>query len=103
MIVVSDTSPLCYLVLIGCPDVLQKLYSEVWTTETVMTELCHSEAPELVRVWAIDPPQWLKVFSDPPELDRTNGRRHCSSGRIRSPHSGCGPRIESVWAVGRAA
>lgn len=71
MIVVSDTSPLCYLVLIGYPDVFQRLYGEILTTETVMTELRHSEAPELVRVWAVDPPPWLKVFPDPPEFDRT--------------------------------
>ena len=72
MIVVSDTSPLCYLVLIGCEEILPKLHQSVATTQTVIDELRHADAPPIVRVWAERPPAWLVVHPDPtvndPEL-----------------------------------
>jgi len=69
MIVVSNTSPLCYLILIGSIEVLPTLYGEILTTQTVLNELCHPDAPERVRVWANTPPGWLKVRSDPSTVD----------------------------------
>ena len=71
MIVVSNTSPLCYLVLIGCAPVLPELYGEVATTETVLAELRHADAPPAVRTWAAAPPEWLKIHSDPVPRDST--------------------------------
>ncbi len=72
MIVVSDTSPLCYLVLIGCEEILPKLHPSVATTRTVIDELRHADAPPVVRAWAERPPDWLAVHPDPavndPEL-----------------------------------
>ena len=35
MTLVSNTSPLCYLVLIGHVEILPKLYGNVHTTQTV--------------------------------------------------------------------
>ena len=69
MIVVSNTSPLCYLVLIGQAEVLPKLYGSVATTQTVLTELCHPDAPPLIRAWATTPPDWLKAHPDPAPSD----------------------------------
>ena len=69
MIVVSNTSPLCYLILIGHADVLPKLYGSVATTQTVLTELRHADAPPLIRAWATTPPDWLKVHADPAAAD----------------------------------
>ena len=71
MIVVSNTSPLCYLVLIGCADVLPKLYGEVLTSHTVLIELRHPDAPDAVRLWAAAPPDWLRVHPDPREPDQS--------------------------------
>jgi predicted nucleic acid-binding protein len=72
MIVVTDTSPLCYLVLIGCEEFLPKLYHSVATTQTVIAELRHADAPPVVRAWAEQPPVWLVIHPDPvandPEL-----------------------------------
>ena len=76
MTVVSNTSPLCYVILIGCADILPKLYGEAHTTQTVLTELRHPDAPESVRVWANTPPVWLKVHSDPPEPDASLAPLH---------------------------
>lgn len=69
MTIVSDTSPLCYLILIGYADVLPKLYGEIFATQTVLAELCHPDAPAPVRAWSLSPPDWLKVQPDPPESD----------------------------------
>lgn len=67
MIVVSDTSPLNYLILIDAIHVLPKLFLDVFTTRLVLQELIHPRAPEPVRSWAHSPPQWLSVF-DPIRL-----------------------------------
>lgn len=76
MTIVSNTSPLCYLVLIGCADIPPKLYGEVLTTQTVMSELRHPDAPDAVRLWATAPPGWLKVQADPPETDQSLASLH---------------------------
>jgi predicted nucleic acid-binding protein len=76
MTIVSDTSPLCYLILIGCADVLPKLYGEIFTTQTVLTELCHPDAPAPVRAWSLSPPDWVKVQPDPSESDSSLASLH---------------------------
>jgi hypothetical protein len=52
MIVVADTSPLNYLVLLGHIDILAKIYAEVLAPQTVLDELQDSDAPAEVRAWA---------------------------------------------------
>lgn len=71
MIIVSNTSPLCYLVLIGQADVLTQLYGEIHVTQKVIEELLHPDAPATVRDWAKSPPDWLKIHADPEEPDTT--------------------------------
>jgi len=61
MIAVSDTSPICYLILIGEIDILPKLYSQVLTPPTVIAELLHEDAPEAVRGWAGIIPSWIST------------------------------------------
>ena len=61
MIVVSDTSPLNYLVLLGAVDVLPQLFGEVHCPPAVLQELHHPRAPQSVRNWAKQPPAWLHV------------------------------------------
>jgi predicted nucleic acid-binding protein len=70
MIIVSNTSPLCYLVLIGHADVLAKLFGEIHVTRKVLEELRHPDAPPAVRQWATTPSAWLKIHSDPEEPDQ---------------------------------
>jgi predicted nucleic acid-binding protein len=71
MTVVSNTSPLCYLALIGHADILPKLYGSVHITQKVLEELRHPHAPPSVRLWAATPPDWLQIHSDPQEPDLT--------------------------------
>lgn len=56
MKVVSNTSPLCYLVLIEHIDVLPALFGEVIIPEGVILELKDKGAPEAVRQWLVSPP-----------------------------------------------
>ena len=39
MIIISDTSSLCYLILIDCVDILPKLYDQIIIPELVYEEL----------------------------------------------------------------
>ena len=56
MIVVSDTSPLNYLVLIERVHVLPTLFGRVVAPVAVIAELGHPATPTVVRAWAADPP-----------------------------------------------
>lgn len=59
MIIVSDSSPLHYLVLIGHVEVLPSLFREVVIPPAVLAELRHVRAPQHVRQWVESPPSWL--------------------------------------------
>lgn len=61
MIVVADTSPLNYLVLIGHVDLLPRMYGRVVVPEGVATELVDPGSPPEVRSWASTRPIWLEV------------------------------------------
>ncbi|HLY54370.1 MAG TPA: DUF3368 domain-containing protein [Stellaceae bacterium] len=60
-VVVADTGPLNYLVLIGAIDLIPKLFGRVLIPEVVRAELCHPGAPPLVRDWANRLPEWVDV------------------------------------------
>ena len=64
MIVVADTSPLHYLVLIGSVDVLKPLYHSVVVPQAVAGELQHAAAPDSVRSWIAQPPDWCEIRAD---------------------------------------
>jgi len=61
IIVVSDTSPLNYLVLIQAAGVLPRIFGQVYAPLAVIDELKHPAGPEAVRQWASAPPEWLIV------------------------------------------
>jgi predicted nucleic acid-binding protein len=61
MIAVADTSPVCYLILIGEIDLLRRLFTRVWIPQAVVDELLHDDAPEAVRQWASNLPTWISV------------------------------------------
>jgi len=66
MIVIADTGPLNYLVLIGSVDVLKPLFGCVIVPEAVVRELRVAGAPAAVRTWIAQAPAWLEVRPDPP-------------------------------------
>lgn len=61
MIVVSDTSPLCYLVLIGEVELLPRFFGQIVVPPSVQAELESVGAPSKVRAWIGTPPAWLEV------------------------------------------
>lgn len=64
--VVSNTSPLNYLVLIHQIDLLSALYRRVLIPQSVSEELKAPETPEVVREWIATPPLWLEIVSEVP-------------------------------------
>jgi predicted nucleic acid-binding protein len=64
-LVVADTGPLNYLILIGAVDLLPKLFEHILIPAAVYAELSHVNAPELVRAFAAEQPAWLEVRPNP--------------------------------------
>lgn len=60
MIVVADTSPLNYLILLGHTELLPGLFGRVLVPDAVLIEMQHPDAPPEVRTWAAAPPVWLE-------------------------------------------
>src|SRR5438034_965556 len=69
MIVIADTTPLNYLVLIDRADLLPQLFGTVLIPSAALDELQHPETPELVRTWIAAAPPWLQTQSlrSPPD------------------------------------
>ena len=60
-VVVSDTSPLHYLVLCDAQSVLADLFQKVVIPPTVCRELQQPNTPPAVRAWASALPPWAAV------------------------------------------
>ena len=71
MIVVSDTTPINYLVLIGQADLLWQLYQRVIIPPAVYAELQRANTPVPVKQWVVDRPEWLEVRPTTVTLDRS--------------------------------
>ena len=94
MIVVTDASPLHYLVLLGTDHLLAGLYQNVICPETVLLECRHPHAPEKLRQCAAHPPEWLHVLTDvavavPGLLHLDPGERAAIRRHIRSEPGSC--------------
>jgi predicted nucleic acid-binding protein len=61
MIVIADTTPLNYLVLIDQVEILPQLYGRVLIPPAVWEEFQRPETPEAVRAWVGQPPAWLEI------------------------------------------
>lgn len=65
-VVVADTGPLHYLVLIDAIALLPQLYDVVLVPEIVCAELRHPNTPASIRAWLATTPAWLKPQPTPP-------------------------------------
>jgi predicted nucleic acid-binding protein len=74
MIVISDTSPILYLVLIDQIELLLQLYQRIFIPETVRDEMIDVGAPLILRQWIAVPPRWVEICivesSNQAELER---------------------------------
>src|SRR5947209_16141141 len=68
-LVVADTSPLVYLILIDRIEILRQLFDSVILPDAVHGELCHRLAPAPVRAWAEALPAWAEVKPSPEIAD----------------------------------
>jgi predicted nucleic acid-binding protein len=60
-IVVSNTSPINYLILTGYIEILPLLYEKIIIPQAVFNELTHPEAPAAVREWMGKLPKWVSI------------------------------------------
>lgn len=61
MIVISDTTPLRYLIEIEEVQILETLFGRIIIPQKVFSELQGTNAPLKVVVWIQQPPSWLEV------------------------------------------
>ena len=61
MIIVSDTSPINYLVLIGEIECLRKLFGKIVIPKAVFGELRKAGTPEAIKNWIDSNPHWLEI------------------------------------------
>ena len=61
MIVVSDTSPLNYLVLIELPYILPQLFERIVIPQAVRQELQSAAAPDAIKQFLGTDPDWLET------------------------------------------
>lgn len=69
-VVVSDTSPLHYLILCGAAGVLPRLFEQIVIPPTVFDELQQPNTPPPVQQWVQALPAWVAV-QKPAEIDDT--------------------------------
>ncbi len=60
-VVVSDTSPLNYLIQIQCDHLLPALYGRVLVPAAVIREFSNVATPASVRAWLSRTPEWLVI------------------------------------------
>lgn len=61
MIVVADSGPLHYLILLEQVDLLRRFYGQALVPQAVADELSTAGAPAVVREWITGPPSWVEV------------------------------------------
>ena len=71
-LVIADTGPINYLILIGHVDLLPRMFARVAVPKAVHAELSASRAPLPVQRWIAAPPAWLEIH-DTTGLPRVSG------------------------------
>lgn len=61
MIIISDTTPLHYLILLEKADLLEKLFGKIIIPEAVFDEMQQTGTPESVRSWIDSLPAWIEI------------------------------------------
>lgn len=60
-VVIADTSPVNYLLLIGEIAILPRLYGQIVIPTEVLAELSDADAPPEVLQWVRSHPSWLRT------------------------------------------
>jgi len=78
MIVIADTTPLHYLILIGEVEVLKKMFGSVILPQAVIDELTRDRTPQPVRDWIDSQPSWIEVKQ--PSLELADAAKSLGKG-----------------------
>lgn len=65
MIVVADTSPINYLLLINQINLLPRLFQQIIIPDVVRDEMFDPDASPILQQWIVNPPSWLTVQTVP--------------------------------------
>lgn len=68
MIIVSDTTPLHYLIVIERAELLATLFGAIIIPEAVFAEMSHAQTPIVVQKWIAAPPSWAQVKGASPSI-----------------------------------
>jgi predicted nucleic acid-binding protein len=68
-VIISNTTPINYLVLIDQINVLRRLYAHVMIPQAVFGELQDEGTPGKVKAWVASHPEWLEVRTVSAPLD----------------------------------
>lgn len=60
-LVIADTGPVNYLILIGQIDLLPRMFEQIALPVAVQAELSDPIAPQAVQSWIAAPPAWLEI------------------------------------------
>ena len=91
MLVVADTGPPHYLILIDAIEILPKLFQRLLLPDAVQNELRHPYAPGSVRRWIERVPAWVELAAT------------LESDPVSRPDLGAGERAAIALAVSRRA
>ena len=86
MLVISNNSPIRYLILLDCIHLLPALFSRVTIPAEVQAELQRPRTPAVVRAWIANPPAWVdirQVSGTPIDLSEVCGRLLTTNFRIK--------------------
>jgi predicted nucleic acid-binding protein len=64
-LVIADTGPVNYLILIGHIDLLPRMFERMVLPAAVQTELSNPLAPLAVQRWIADFPAWMEIAQTP--------------------------------------
>lgn len=101
MIIVSDTSPVHYLILIGQAELLPSLFGDILIPEPVAIEMRHAKAPMEVREWIAFPPDWASIRN--PELKYIPKASGLGRGEIAAIALAIEAKADAVLMDDRAA
>ncbi len=76
MIVIADTSTICYLILIEEIEILAQLFGKIVIPNAVKNELIADDAPDPVKDWIRIPPLWLEEISLTLMIDSSLSKLH---------------------------
>jgi hypothetical protein len=62
-VVVVDTTPIHYLILVDAIDLLARLFEKIHIPVEVRDGLMREAAPKSVRTWIASPPPWVQIHT----------------------------------------